>query len=360
MKIAIVAHNAFPISQPYGGGLEMFTDMLCEKLVEFGHEVVLYALQSSDFDTVVSFEELTCAIHDYQFKDKATYTMMMYSQAYDHIASEGFDIVHNNSLHYTPIIANNLLDIPTVTTLHTPIFPELYVGVKSTRSNRQQYVMVSKSLQDTWRDIIPESKVIYNGIDLDSWEYIAKNSGDYCFWYGRICKEKAPHHAIQACIKAGVKIVIAGPESNEEYFLEKVKPYLDNEFVTYIGHRSHEELNPIIGNALCTFFTSMWDEPYGLCMAESLACGTPVIAYDSGASSEIITSESGIILPKGQVDLLSASIAEVKFIERAKCRERAERFCDINNVVQQYEELYQNLLKNGVKKPIKNDSLLCS
>ena len=354
MKIAIIAHCLHPIREPFEGGLEMVTFLLCRSLMKRGHKFHLYGHRDSDpsFDIMpiptdrlypsTLFSEMQAMGQD----PVAVREMLAYSRVMKSISGEGYDIVHNHSLHYIPILMGDMLRVPMVTSIHTPAFPYLVLGAHGVKgTDRQTFTMVSKSLADTWEVTVPVSHVVYNGIDLSRWNPVKAPTTDYVLWCGRICPEKGTDMAIKAALLAGVPIKLAGPISNRDYFDDRVAPLLDNMGVDYIGHRNQDELEPLFGNALAMLFTSTWEEPYGLTLAESLACGTPVIAFEGGATREILTAETGIVVPKYDIQGVAGAISKIRGISRSACRERAERFCSHEIMVDGYLELYDALLE---------------
>ncbi|KKM85123.1 hypothetical protein LCGC14_1292230 [marine sediment metagenome] len=359
MKIAIIAHCLHPIREPFEGGLEMVTFLLCRSLMERGHTVHLYGHRDSDAGFIIKpiktdklypctlFTEMQAMGQE----PVAVREMLAYSSVMQSISEEGYDIVHNHSLHYIPILMGNALGLPMVTSIHTPAFPYLRLGAQGVRdSERQTFTMVSKSLAGTWAPIIPISKVVYNGIDLSRWKPALNPRADYVLWCGRICPEKGTDYAIEAALLAGIPIKLAGPISNREYFDEKVAPLIEKEGVTYVGHKTQDELESLFGNALAMLFTSTWEEPYGLTLAESLACGTPVIAFEGGATREILTDQTGIIVGKNDIKALANAILKIGKLSRLECRKRAEACCSHEIMVDAYLELYEQLLKQSEYK----------
>src|SRR5699024_9864253 len=157
--------------------------------------------------------------------------------------------------------------------------------------------------------------------------------------------------------------IIAGPKSNEAYFDEQVAPLLaqDGEngaqrLFDYVGHVTKDEVNRYLCQATAMLFTSTWDEPYGLTLAESLACGTPVIGFDVGASDEIVTPSTGVIGAKEDKDAFIKGFTKIQSISRQACRERALQFCSVAAMVAGYLDLYKAAVaeseqKKGVEAP---------
>lgn len=359
MKIAIIAHCLHPIKEPFEGGLEMVTFLLCRSLMGRGHEVDLYAHRDSDEQFRIRpihtdrlypsglFSKMAGMGQD----PTAVRELLAYTRVMQEIAKGGYDIVHNHSLHYMPILMGNSLRTPMVTSIHTPAFPYLQLGANGVKGNeRQTFTMVSKNLAETWKGEIPSATVVYNGINLSSWEPVLEPTADYVLWCGRICPEKGTDLAIKAAIGAGTPIKLVGPVSNLDYFNNLVVPLLDNKSVEYLGHKVQKELGPLFGNASAMLFTSTWEEPYGLTLAESLACGTPVIAFEGGATREILTDTTGIIVPKFDIDTLASAISSSGSLKRSDCRQRAEQFCSHELMVDGYLDIYDRLLEQREHK----------
>ncbi|GAA0300281.1 hypothetical protein GCM10010302_43570 [Streptomyces polychromogenes] len=114
--------------------------------------------------------------------------------------------------------------------------------------------------------------------------------------------------------------------------------------LVHAGHLRRTELAALVGSARATLVTPCWDEPYGLVVAESLACGTPVAGFDRGALAEILTPDCGRLVPYPDVPALAAALDETMSLSRRACRERAESFCSLGRMTDRYESLYEELL----------------
>ncbi|MGB3298078.1 MAG: glycosyltransferase, partial [Phormidesmis sp.] len=161
---------------------------------------------------------------------------------------------------------------------------------------------------------------------------------------GRFVPEKGPHLAIQAALKAGYSIEIAGPISNKTYFEESVLPLIDQKQVKYLGHLSHSEVKQALKRASVFINTPMWEEPYGIVYAEALASGAPVATFNRGAAAEILTDRCGVVVKERTVEALARGVVEAAKLSRHDCRDRAESFCHIDAMVEGYERLYQKLI----------------
>ena len=357
MKIAVIAHSLYPIAEPYAGGLEMITELLVRNLLARGHRVDLYAHPDSAPDLPLIPMLRPAELHplleqDWQQEDERARAELVqvvtYGRVMDQIARRDYDIVHNHSLHHIPIARGNARGKTFVTSLHTPAFLHLRAGLASLASQRQTFTAVSARQAELWGELTPAARVIPNGIDVAAWKP-GYQPEDYLFWMGRLCPEKAPHHAIEACRRAGRPIRLAGPVANEEYFEAHVRPLLDDPLVTYLGHLPHRRIKPLLARAHAYLFTSTWEEPYGLVLAEALACATPVVGYRIGAAPEIVTPEVGRLVAPQDVAALAAAIPAVGGIDRRACRARAERECSARRMTDRYEQLYRSLLPNSAE-----------
>lgn len=374
LRIAIIAHCLYPIAQPYAGGLEMITELLCNELVAQGHKVLLYAHKDSQTNaTLIPFltrDEFDATVYDNEHDSlgmsrEELYQYLVYQKALRDLIDRDehgeIDIVHNHSLHHIPMMTGQAFGDRFFTTFHTPIFPQLRLALLTLRhGTKTQFTAVSEHQQRLFSEFVP-SQVVYNGIDVESFVSNIDSTADFAnnnegksdsdevyFWYGRICPEKGTHLAMQYCLEAGKKLIIAGPKSNEEYFNEYVAPLLaedrkqnETPLFDYVGHVTKDEVNHYLCQATAMLFTSTWDEPYGLTLAESLACGTPVIGFDVGASAEIVTPDTGIIVPKEDKAAFIKGFAEIKNISREACRTRALAFCSVAAMVEGYLALYR-------------------
>lgn len=366
LRIAIIAHSFYPIAEPYAGGLEMITQLLCDELVARGHQVLLYAHPDSQtqatlipFMTREHFDETVYPNeHDsIGMSRDDMYQYLLYQNAMRDLISRDqqaqIDIVHNHSLYHVPMLLGQAFAERFFTTFHTPIFPHLRLALLTLKHGTPtQFTAISAHQQQLFDEFVP-SHVVYNGIDVESFRYNTQPIEDEVyFWYGRICPEKGTHLAMQYCQAAGKRLIIAGPESNKEYFDTEVAPLLAQDaskndgtsLFTYVGHLTKDQINDYLCQSTAMLFTSTWDEPYGLTLAESLACGTPVIGFDVGAGAEIVTNQTGIIVPKCDKEAFVNAFDNIYNISRVACRQRAEQFCSVAAMVDGYVELYRKAL----------------
>ncbi len=340
------------------GGLEAFTYEVTKLLLQRGHEVTLFASEHSDpnlnvhsilSDVDYDMETLS-RFRSHELSEDFISTHHAYLELMQEIDQYDFDLVCNNSLNYGPITMATLTQTPMVTVLHTPpIFEMKRAILAANRYKKLTYISVSETNASSWKPYIAECKVIQNGINLDKWIFTAKNAGNYVLWFGRIHPDKGTHFAIAAAKLAGRRIKIAGSVADKHYFETFVKPLLD-EGAEWVEHCTHEELNKLIGNAAVSVITPCWEEPFGLVVAESLACGTPVAGFARGALPKIVNNETGCLTASCSVIELAKCINDAAQLSRKACRAHAESALDINEMVSSYENIFAEVIENCESK----------
>jgi len=352
MNIGIIAHLKHPIRKPYMGGLEAFTHDICFRLQQRGHQVTLYASELSDpalnvrvilSDTDYDRETFS-RFRSHELSEEFISTHHAYLELMQDIDGQGHDIIFNNSLNYVPITMASLIRTPMLTVLHTPPIFELKRAIAYERKRGQiRYVSVSKPNAEAWQPFVGACEVVSNGVDVTRWRYTDQPTGGYVLWFGRIHPDKGTHLAIQAAKAAGRPIKLAGSIADRHYFETYVQPLLDDT-VELLGNCSHQQLNDYIGHADVSVITPCWDEPFGLVVAESLACGTPVAGIARGALPYILSPETGCLTTSANPQDLAHCINQAAGLSRMDCRERAETQLNVERMVDHYERLFSHLV----------------
>lgn len=351
MRIGIIAHLKHAIREPFAGGLEMHTSLLQSSLQGRGHDVTVFASSRSEPEACVeaicdetSLRAVGCdeAPDKVFFQEHHAYLSLM-----NGLRRRSFDLIHNNSLHYLPVAMADTLPMPMVTTLHTPPFAWLESGVRLCRAPHATFVAVSESIRRSWSRVAGIDHVIMNGINLDRFAFHATPADEpYLVWYGRIVPEKGPHFAIAAAALIGARLLLAGPISDQDYFDLEIGPLL-NDRIRYLGHLPHVELARVIGGARAFLCTPCWEEPYGLVVAEALACGVPVAAFARGAIPELLDPGCGVLAAPGDPVSLARAATLAQALDRHACRDHAEHRCDAGRMINEYEALYADLIEKA-------------
>ena len=353
LSIGLIASARHPIREPFAGGLESQTHALAMALRQRGHAVRVFA--SAESDPALGFEPVCAPGLGLNLSDASKDDESMPAESFleEHHAylslmlrlrSEGLDVVHNNSLHYMPVAMAELLPCPVLTTLHTPPTPWIESAAKSATGQRNlHWVAVSHVTAGHW-DPILSAGVIQNGIDTARWRPLPRDEvRRRVVWTGRIVPEKGTHHALRAARRAGLPCVVAGPIGDEAYFRECVEPELGPDR-HYAGHLDRAALRELVAGSAAAVVTPCWEEPFGLVIAEALACGTPVAAWRRGAVAELLPHGCGRLAEPGDVEGLAAAMLDaIAEVDRDECRRYAVARLGLERMVDQYEDLFARL-----------------
>ncbi|MFD3851642.1 glycosyltransferase family 4 protein [Streptomyces microflavus] len=349
LRIALIASARHPIADPFAGGLEAHTWTLSTALRARGHEVTVFAGPGSDPALgVVEMPLRSSRISEEALRDPSMVAPSWleehhaYLQLMVDLSQEPgqYDVVHNNSLHYLPVAMAAALSVPLVTTLHTPPTPWIESAIQVAPHCPVHFSAVSDHTASAWRHLVPTATVVRNGIDTRRWR--PGPGGDDLVWSGRIVPEKGTHLAIEAAQLSGRGLRIAGPVGDVEYFEANIRPLL-NRTITYEGHLHQPDLCELVGSSAAAVVTPCWDEPYGLVVAEALACGTPVCGFARGALPEIITRDCGRLVRPGDRSALAKVVEPTIALSRADARRHAEAFCSMDVMTHSYERFYRSV-----------------
>jgi len=346
LRIGIIGHLRYPVVEPFAGGLEMHTHLLARHLIARGHDVTLFAAEGSDpaINPVRVCRPMGIPSESVSKESIAQAEHRAYARIVRAVAAGGFDVVHNNSLHALPLTQAHRIAAPMVTTFHTPPFPELEQGVINRSRADIRFVGVSQVVRGMWRDTIALDNVIMNGIELGCFAPALRTPQlPVALWYGRFVPEKGAHLAIAAARLAGMKLRLVGPQNDAAYWRDFIEPALGPD-VTYLGHFDHPALAAEIARASVAVVTPRWEEPYGLVVAEALACGTPVAGFARGALPELLDEATACLVPADDIAALARALPKAASLSRQDCRRRAEVLCDAQVMMDRYEALYREVL----------------
>ena len=349
MDVAILAAARFPIREPFAGGMEAHTHALAERLWARGHDVTVYAAGGDGPYGVhrmlpVDFEASTVARRDVSSGPaSALAEHHSYLDAVLEVGRRRHQIVHINAVHHLPFACAGLWTSSVVTaTLHSPPTPWLESAVRLAEARPRR---ASDGLGIACQRPGVAGRADRSGDPQRhrSAAVAARARRASAAWWGRVVPEKAPHLAIDAARRAGMAITVMGPVHDEAYFEREVRPRLGGE-ARYAGHLATADVAAEVGRSNVAVITPAWDEPFGLVVAEALACGTPIAAFDRGAMAELIDSSTGRVVPAGDVVRLAAAIEEATSCDREECRRQAEHRFSSDTMADGYESWFQTLL----------------
>lgn len=347
MKIALLSPPYLSVPPKKYGGTEKIISLLADGLVDEGHDVTLFATGDSQSRAkLVSVfpEELG---NSGLKKDDGLLPLIHYTECFRQ--QERFNIIHNHGQYLAMFLAE-YSKIPVVHTIHGSYYPgEIPEEKRKVLQTFKNHAFIS--ISDNQRGGMSDLNfvaTVYNGIDVSQFKYTEKPRGDYLLWVGRIIAKKGPLAAIETAKKTNIPLVIAAAidPADLPYYEKEIKPHIDGKFISYIGEINHHTTEELYGNALCTLFPVTWHEPFGLVMVESMACGTPVVAYNIGSVPEIVVNgKTGFIVEiESGAEGLSHAVREIGSIQRGDCRAHVLEQFTKEKMVKGYEKAYQQIL----------------
>jgi glycosyltransferase involved in cell wall biosynthesis len=335
IRLAMLSPISWRTPPRHYGPWESVVSLLTEQLVKMGLEVTLFATGDSQTSGHLVAVCPRSYSEDSSVNPKVAECLHV-SEVFERSAD--FDLIHNH-FDFLPLTYSALIETPVLTTIHGFSSPSI-IPVYKKYNDRNHYVAVSEA------DKSPELNylaTIHHGIDVAQFPF-SNSGGKYLLFFGRIHPEKGVHEAIQVAQRVGMKLLIAGIIQDQAYFEKFVEPYIDGTTVEYLGAIGPARRPWVLGQALALLHLISFDEPFGLSVVESMACGTPVIAFGRGSMPEIIGhGETGYIVE--DTDQAVEAVAAVRSIDRSACRDAVEKRFSDTRMAQDYVRAYQEILK---------------
>lgn len=333
MRVALISPIAWRTPPRHYGPWERVVSLLAEGLVKENIDVTLFATGDSITSAKLS-SVCTAPYEEDRDLDAKVWEALHISQVMEQ-ANE-FDIIHNN-YDFLPLTYSGLIKTPMVTTIHGFSSPKI-LPVYKKYNQRTHYVSISAADRNGELDYV---STVYHGIDINNFT-LNKDPGAYLLFFGRIHHDKGVREAIQVAKMAKMKLVIAGIIQDKQYYEQYVQPFLDDE-ICYIGSVGPEERDKVLGNAYALLHPINFNEPFGLSVVESMACGTPVLAFNKGSMPEIIQEGlNGFIV--SNIEEMAERIKDIRNILREDCRKTVETRFTQEKMVKQYIEVYKEIL----------------
>ena len=326
----MLAPIAWRVPPRHYGPWERFASLLTEGLVAQGVDVTLFATS----DSLTAARLVGTAPRGYSEDptlDAKVWECLHISAAFDR--ADEFDLIHN-SFDFLPLTYSGLTKTPVLTTIHGFSSPKI-VPVYEKYNGSTHYVAISDADRNDTLDYLA---TIHHGIEIEDFAHHPAH-GEYLLFFGRIHPDKGAAEAIEVASRVGMPLVLAGIIQDQEYFDREVAPLLNGNSVRYIGSVGPDRRCDLLGEALGLLHLINFDEPFGLSVVESMACGTPVIAIDRGSMPEIIQhGENGFLV--ATIEEAVAAVGALSGLDRHRVRASVASRFSRERMVDDYIQAY--------------------
>jgi glycosyltransferase involved in cell wall biosynthesis len=357
MKVAIIAPLVTAISEPPRGGSQAFVSDLARGLAGRGHAVHVYAATGSEIpgvtviDTGIDPRSLAATLYRASgppAPDPAA-AEAAFASAYAGVRQGRYDVIHNHAFDAPAITLATALRAPVVHTLHLPPDEAVATALRHVaRCDEPPAVAAVSAFQaSAWRRIVRVAAVLppYVPTDVIGWSLSA---GDGAVFAGRLSPEKGAAEAIDIARAAGIPIDVYGDAYDAGYAREQIGPREAQPGVAIHPAVPRASLWAAMARAAVVLCPSRWDEPFGMAAAEAQACGTPVVAFRSGALSEVIADGvTGFLVPPGDIQAAASAVSKTAGISRSACRDHATGHLDLQRSLDLHERVYRRVASPG-------------
>jgi glycosyltransferase involved in cell wall biosynthesis len=380
MNVLQVATLNRPISQNFGyGPIEAVIYNIDKGLHKLGHRSIVAC--SGDSSVVgEQFTTIEESFSEYWSKNTRVQRENMRRHLVTSLqrAKKGdIDIIHMHDAVMVEYIFKGVFKnpVPIVMTLHVPAEdkgPFKRWNESLISSSNAYFVPISGYQRTQHHGLVNAQKVIHHGIDVEDYPF-ESNPGkqDYLFSIGRITQDKGQDKAIEIAKKTGSRLILAGnvqnkakdrvffknlkksidlvtdagkPFTGSDYYEKVMKPILDSDKqIIYIGEVDSTQKKLWYRHARATLFPIQWGEPFGLVLIESMACGTPVLAFNKGSVPEIIIhGKTGFVVDS--IEDMNEAVRAIHLINPRDCRSHVKENFSIASMAGKYSELYQRIV----------------
>ncbi len=337
MKILLTCDPEIPVPPGLYGGIERIVEVLVNGYVALGHDVTLCANPKSTVKCkLIGWKGVKSQNIQDTIKNTWQLTKLVHK--------EKFDIVHSFSrlaymMAIMPFGINKIMSYQ-----REPSLKQISKAVALSGKGTMAFTGCSNYISEKIKPIA-EAYTIYNCVPIEKYQGTTSIEEDApLVFLGRIEDVKGTHIAVEVALLTGKRLIIAGniPEEKKDYFEQKVKPFL-SERITYIGPINDEQKNEILGKALAFLMPIQWNEPFGIVMAEAMACGTPVIGFPYGSVPEVVADGvNGFVC--NDISEMVAAIGLAHTLDRKTIRKIAEENYSSTKITNDYLSLYKTIL----------------
>jgi glycosyltransferase involved in cell wall biosynthesis len=345
MRIAQIAPLYESVPPHLYGGTERVVHYLTEELVRQGHEVTLFASGDSVTHARLVAPHPRAVRLDPACPDPVAVHFLLLEAVFRDVAD--FDILHFHIdyLHFP--LSRRVAELH-LTTMHGRL--DLPEHVRLYRSYPELPLVSISHAQRASLEGVNWQGTVHHGLPPDLLQQ-GNGSGGYAAFVGRVSPEKGVDKAIDIAQRAGIHLKIAAKVQacDREYFDSRIVPLLKADGVEFIGEIDEAEKAGFLGNARVLLFPIDWPEPFGLVMIESLACGTPVVAFRQGSVEEIVEDGiNGFVVD--DADQAIAALRRIDEIDRSICRRTFDARFSVGRMTADYVAIYEQL--RAVKPPV--------
>ena len=337
MRIAHVAPVATTIPPPKSGSVETMASLLTEGLVARGHDVTLFATGDSTTRAKLMAIYPHGYWHDENMWPWELYEMLNLAAAVER-ATE-YDVIHYEAAYYPMSLAfARLSATPIVQTLHhSPSAAEVALW---SRYPEAPFVAISNEQARLLAGLNVIS-IVLHGIDTAAFTFRRKPD-DYLLFLGRFTEGKGVMQAIEIARRVGMRLILAAAE--DQYYRERVAPQVDGRSVIYAGEADFNAKVKLYGGARALLYPIQSREPFGLVLAEAMACGTPVAALDRGAVREVVDDGvTGIVFK--DLEQMANELPRVFDLDRCRVRDHAAARFGADRMVEGYVDVYRRIVE---------------
>ena len=340
LRIAHVAPVATTVPPPKSGSVETMTSLLTEGLVARGHEVTLFATSGSKTSARLHATFEQGYWHDPTMWPWELYEMLNLAAAVERAGQ--FDLIHYEAASFPMSLAfTRLSAAPLIQTLHhSPSAAEVRLW---SRYPDAPFVAISQEQACLLSGVSVVGTVLH-GIDTDGFEFReAPDEDDYLLFLGRFTAGKGVLQAIEVARRVGIKLILVAAE--DAYYREVVAPHVDGTEIVYFGEADHATKVRLYGGARALLYPVQAREPFGLVLAESMACGTPVAALDRGAVREVVDDGiTGWVF--SDIEQMIGGLSKVLALDRRRVRDQAVVRFGAARMVDEYIAVYRRIVES--------------
>ena len=340
MRILLLMDPGVAVPPKLYGGHERLVYMFAEQYIKMGHSVTIMAGP----DSYCSGNTIHFGKNGLPKSKIQSLWEVAIAWKYLYFNHKSYDLIHNfgRLVYLIPILNKPIQKIMT----YGRVVTSKNIEKICSKPNRNLIFTGCSNYLVSTGNVAGDWKTVYNAIDFNKYTLQSTVVEDAPLMFlSRLDKIKGCHNAIQLAIKTGRKLIIAGNISHvkqeQTYFETEVKPFVDDIQIQYVGPLNDEEKNAYLGKCAALLMLIEWDEPFGMVMAEAMACGTPVVGFRRGSVPEVVEEGvTGFVVTTVEEAVLA--LEKVPLIDRKNCRERAKSRFDVDMIAADYLNLFNN------------------